>query len=153
MNDQKRYEFQVNDTDSFRYDIFEVGGEIIAKSVKFELLQILLDSLNKREWDVEDLALAYASGEEGKKPEEFGAEETGKLHGFIDGYNQAMNDFKIDYTEEDDYDFAQIVFKESENREANMNDSKDMNAISAIQLGIEHARSFEEKRHNKRSNK
>ena len=43
------------------------------------------------------------------------------------------------YTEEEEYNFAKLAFYESEGREANMNDEKDMLAISAIQLGISFA--------------
>ena len=43
------------------------------------------------------------------------------------------------YSEEEEYNFAKLAFYESEGREANMNDEKDMLAISAIQLGISFA--------------
>jgi len=43
------------------------------------------------------------------------------------------------YSEEEEYVFAKLAFYESEGREANMNDEKDMLAISAIQLGISFA--------------
>jgi hypothetical protein len=41
-----KYSYQTNDTDSNRYDIFEVGGEIVAKSVTWDLVEKIVDFLN-----------------------------------------------------------------------------------------------------------
>jgi hypothetical protein len=40
------YAYQINDTDSNRYDIFEVGGGIVAKSVPWDLVEKIVDFLN-----------------------------------------------------------------------------------------------------------
>lgn len=42
----EKYSYQTNDTDFNKYDIFEVGGEIIANSVPWEFVEKICSSLN-----------------------------------------------------------------------------------------------------------
>ena len=47
VSNKEEYSYQVNDTDSSRYDIFKVGGEIVAKSITSELVEKICNFLNK----------------------------------------------------------------------------------------------------------
>lgn len=42
----EKYAYQTNDTDSNKYDIFEIGGEVVAKSVPWDLVEKLIGFLN-----------------------------------------------------------------------------------------------------------
>lgn len=42
----EKYSYQTNDTDQNRYDIFEIGGEIVAKSVPWSLVESIVSFLN-----------------------------------------------------------------------------------------------------------
>lgn len=41
-----KYDYQTNDIDSNTYDIFEIGGEIVAKSVIWYLVEEIVNFLN-----------------------------------------------------------------------------------------------------------
>lgn len=42
----KEYSYETNDIDCNKYDIFEVGGNIIAKSVAFDIVEKICNLLN-----------------------------------------------------------------------------------------------------------
>jgi len=44
-----KYAYQTNDTDSNKYDIFEIGGSIVAKSIPWELVEKIVDFLNSQQ--------------------------------------------------------------------------------------------------------
>jgi hypothetical protein len=46
---KKEYYYHTNDTDSNRYDIFEVGDGIVAKSVSWDLVEKIVEFLNKNQ--------------------------------------------------------------------------------------------------------
>ena len=48
-NMKEKYSYCTNDTDFNRCDIFEIGGEIVAKSVKWDLAEKIVDFLNSTE--------------------------------------------------------------------------------------------------------
>jgi hypothetical protein len=43
---EQNYSYIVSENDFNKYDIFEVGGEIVAKSVDFDLVDKIVDFLN-----------------------------------------------------------------------------------------------------------
>jgi hypothetical protein len=43
---KEKYSYCTNDTDSNRYDIFEIGERVVAKSVPWDLVEKIVNFLN-----------------------------------------------------------------------------------------------------------
>lgn len=54
--------------------------------------------------------------------------------------NKVENDF-----DKENYEFAKWVFEKEEGRKPNMNDTKDMNAVSLLEVGIKYSRNYGKK--------
>ena len=44
--------------------------------------------------------------------------------------------------DEQNYEFAKIIFQKEEGREPNMNDTKDMNLVAALEVGVRYTRIY-----------
>ncbi len=44
------------------------------------------------------------------------------------------------FSDEDNFDFAKMIFKKEEGHEPNMNDTREMNAVAIIEVGVRYAR-------------
>ncbi len=49
----------------------------------------------------------------------------------------SFNDF-----DEQNYEIAKWIFEQEEGRKANMNDTKDMNAIAMLEVGVRYTRNY-----------
>lgn len=55
----------------------------------------------------------------------------------ISGVISSLNDF-----DEQNYEFAKWIFEQEEGREPNMNDTKDMNAVAMLEVGVRYTRNY-----------
>jgi hypothetical protein len=55
----------------------------------------------------------------------------------ISGVISSLNDF-----DEQNYEFAKWIFEKEEGREPNMNNTKDMNAVAMLEVGVRYTRNY-----------